>query len=348
MNKNVNPVGFAPQLSNRVGNCKGKEKTRKKQIFKKIIFLLIVFILAIFFGWGASRLTKILADFYYQRIVSEDHQLISAKARQQILEQKLKEIKPIRNRQVKDLVIEAKSAISVLIRPNLPKKILFEKKIDEKMPIASLVKLMTAYVVLKHYNLDYEIEISEQAILQPGTAGKLRVGQKLLVKDLVFPLLIESSNDAAFALAETIGQEEFVYLMNSEAKRLGLRDTYFANPTGLDPEKLTESISYSTLQDLVKFTKYLLNFDNNKLLWDVLSTKEIEIYGQTLINTNQLLNEIPGIVGGKTGWTLKAGGSLLLVFQIPQGYLINIILGSENRFSETKELKKWIYRAYKW
>jgi D-alanyl-D-alanine carboxypeptidase len=259
---------------------------------------------------------------------------------------KLKE-KELKEREL--LEIQSQAVISVLVRENQKPKILFEKNINKELPIASLVKLMTAHIVLRYYNLDYKIKISEDAILQLGDAGNLKRGQKLTVKELLFPLLIESSNDAAFALTETIGQEEFVYLMNSEAERLGLKNTFFINPSGLDPVIRTKKImNYSTIQDLVKFTKYLLNSDkyNNKLLlWDILSTEKIELYGQTLINTNELLNEIPGIVGGKTGWTSRAGGSLLLVLKVPDGYLINIILGAptkESRFEEMEKLINWI------
>jgi D-alanyl-D-alanine carboxypeptidase len=306
---------------------------KKRFILILIILLLFIFVLTFSFWW----IKKIEYETLKQTLTQE-----------KIIKKKFLTIESSSLKKEEALQIQAKGAISVLVRDNQESEIFFEKNINKKLPIASLVKLMTASVVLRYYDLNYKIEISEQAILQSGNAGNLKKGQKVSVKDLLFPLLIESSNDAAFALAETIGQEEFVYLMNSEAERLDLKNTFFANPSGLDFMDSTKPISHSTIQDLVKFTKYLLNDKNNNnlLLWEILSTKKIEIYGQTLINTNQLLNEIPEIVGGKTGWTPRAGGSLLLVLRVPEGYLINIILGastSESRFEEMKKLIKWTH-----
>ena len=165
--------------------------------------------------------------------------------------------------------------------------------------------------------------------------------------------------------------------MNNEANRLGLKNTFFINPSGLDPINPTKQINYSTVEDLVIFIKYLLK-NNNNLFWNILSTKEVELYEKKLVNTNKLLGEIPSIVGGRTGWTIMAGGSLILVLEVTEddedsassfhfdnnrkcdeasvsslfylnntcneGYLINIILGTptpESRFEEMKKMIKW-------
>ena len=301
---------------------------------KKIILILIILILFIsFFSYL----------FWLKKISNQEEAMLQMAYYQK----EIKEPKEPMVEIIKPLEINARGAISVLIKDNKEPQVLFEKNIDEKLPIASLVKLMTAHVVLEYYDLLYKTEISEQAVLQPGIAGRLKGGQRLSIKDLLFPLLMESSNDAAFALAETIGQEEFVYLMNYEAGRLGLKNTFFINPSGLDPlEQPNKPLNYSTARDLVKFTKHLLK--NNDLLWDILSTKEIELYGQRLVNTNQLLGEVPNIVGGRTGWTSMAGGSLLLVLRTSDGnYLINIILGAktlDSRFEEMKRLISWTYK----
>lgn len=243
---------------------------------------------------------------------------------------------------------ETKAAISILIRENRRgERVFFQKNINHKLPIASLTKLMTAYVTLRHYNLFDEIEISEQAILQSGNVGGLERGQKFLVRDLLYPLLIASCNDAAFALAEMIGEEKFVNLMNEEAERLGLKNSFFINSTGLDPVNFNQPTNYSTIEDLVQFTKHLLNFEQNDLLWDILSTREKDFYGKRLISTNQLLSKKGlEIKGGRTGWTPRASGSLILVLRDPRGYIINIVLGvsrPENRFKEMNKLINWIY-----
>ena len=301
----------------------------------KLKIFLIVFVLSLPF-W--------LEEFLFQQIITRNPEFLTAQANQLIFERKLEELRSIRIKDVEIFQIEAEAAISILIRSDQAPKILFKKNIDEKLPIASLVKLMTAHVVLEYYNLydlSQEVKISKEAVLQEEEFGKLKVGQIISVEHLLYPLLIESSNDASFALAEIIGQKEFVNLMNSEAERLGLKNTYFINPTGLDPNELTKPINSSTVRDLTKFAEYLLK---HNLIWEILSTEKINLYGQTLVNTNQLLGKIPGIIGGRTGWTLMAGGSLLLVLQVPEGYLINIILGAptpESRFEEMKKLIDW-------
>ena len=311
---------------------------------KKINYFLTAFLFSFLFFWGVNYLQKNLENFFFFQKAKTLQPLLAQTS--QGLEE---ELRSLRNWGIGDPEIQAKAVISVLITPEGDSKVLFKKNTDEKLPIASLVKLMTAYVVLEHYDLFHKVEISEQAILQIGDAGKLKAGQKMPVKYLLFPLLIESSNDAAYALAEIIGEEKFIFLMNSEAKRLGLKNTYFVNPTGLDEKEIN---NYSTVNDLAKFTKYLLNFNKNnrdELLWNILSTKEINLYGQTLVNTNQLLTKIPGIIGGRTGWTSRAGGSLLLVLQVPEGYLINIILGTptpESRFEAMEKLTTWLNKAY--
>jgi len=305
----------------------------------KLKIFLIAFILSLPFWWGINIGQENLEEFLFKREITSNSEILTARESHLTLEKKLS---------VKNLQIEAEAAISVLIRPDQTSMVLFEKNSDEKLPIASLVKLMTAHLVLKNYNLSQEVKISSEIVSQPEEFGKLKVGQTLSVKDLLYPLLIESSNDAAFALAEVIGQKKFVDLMNLEAEHLGLKNTYFANPTGLDPKKPAEPMSYSTARDLTKFAEYLLDHNN---IWEILSIAKINIYGQELINTNKLLNKIPGILGGKTGETPRAGGCFLLVLQTPKGYLINIILGSyfsESRFEEMKKLINWLNLAYNW
>lgn len=322
----------------------------------KFKIFLIAFILSLPFWWGINISQENLEEFLFQREITRNPEILTARAGHLILEKKFQESKPIRKRSVEDFHLsESEAAISVLIRPGQAPRILFEKNTDKKLPIASLVKLMTAYVVLEHYDLSQEIKISREAVLQQEEFGGLKVGQTISVEHLLYPLLIESSNDAAFALSEIIGQKEFVDLMNSEAERLALKSTYFANPTGLDPNEATEPISYSTVRDLVKFAEYLLgrnkiNDTANKLIWRILSNEKINLYGQELVNTNELLNKIPGIIGGKTGETPLAGKCLLLVIQAPKnkGFMVNIILNSENRFAEMKNLINWTRDAYEW
>lgn len=232
--------------------------------------------------------------------------------------------------------VSAKSAISVELSGYLEENILFEKSIDEKLPIASLVKLMTALVVLKSYNLDQEISISKSAMAQVGEQGELKEGEVLSVKNLLYITLIESSNRAAYALSEAVGKDEFVSLMNNESGNLGLEDTYFEDSTGLSDK------SYSTAEDLAKLSKHL--FLNYPLFREIIGLKEFNLYlpdgsiHHKIINTNELLGQNE-IIGGKTGYTYVAQGCFMAIQRkFPEKYIIHIILGAEDRVLEMKKL----------
>ena len=145
--------------------------------------------------------------------------------------------------------------------------------------------------------------------------------------------------------------------MNATAQEMNLANTYFFNPTGLEPEedKYTKDLNYSTAVDLANLTKELLK---ESLIWEILSTPTYSLYGPELKNSNDLLfdnsNGWQGkIIGGKTGYTEKAGGCMILVLSSPKnkGYLINVILGangSNDRFNEMKKMVEWVQQSYKW
>ncbi len=322
------------------------------------------------FWWGINLFEKNLNDFFFWREVSQNSQVLTA---QISFQEKSEDLKPFRDRRVEDLKLEAKSAISILVKNNGGEKILFEgeenrfssspfavarefeKDINRQLPIASLTKLMTALVVLENYDLSKEIKISEEAVAQEESLGSLEAGKTFSVKYLLYPLLMESSNDAAFALAddyEEMTEEKFVTLMNLTAQKLNLNDTFFINPTGLDPQEPEAKTNYSTVRDLSKLAEELLK---QPLIWEILSAPKYNLYGPALANTNELLFDESlswqaRIIGGKTGHTDKALGCMLLVLKAPanEGYLINVILGTNNRFGEMKKLVEWIDSAYKW
>lgn len=315
-----------------------------------IRLFLISFMVSLFFWWGVNFTGEELENFFFWREISQNPQIFTA---QLSLEKKLESLKPSRNKETEDLEIKAEGAISVLINSGGEDKILFQKEGSRKLPIASLSKLMTALIILENYNLSKEVEISKEAVSQESEFGNLKIGEKFSVKELLYPLLMESSNDAAYALAETIGEKEFVDLMNIKTADLGLEKTFFVNPTGLDPDNLSELTNYSTAQDLVKLSNYLLK--NQPIIWEFLKTKEFDLYlsdgvfHHKLNNTNELLGELPQI-GGKTGWTPQAKGCLLLVLNAPRnkGKMVSVILGSDDRFGEMKKLINWIDEAYYW
>jgi serine-type D-Ala-D-Ala carboxypeptidase (penicillin-binding protein 5/6) len=167
---------------------------------------------------------------------------------------------------------------------------------------------------------------------------------------------VESSNDAAAALAEVIGRGVFVELMNLEARELGLSNTYFFNPTGLDPDDPQGPVNYSTSKDLATLASYIIQ--TYPRIFDILVIAQQDLlqkgtFHHTMKSANELLSfegwPTP-IVGGKTGWTPLAKGCLVLVLKSPkdQGYLVNVVLGSDDRFSQMKTLVNWTYDSFLW
>jgi len=229
--------------------------------------------------------------------------------------------------------INAQSFISLKTNLLNEDKIVNQKNIDLKLPIASFTKLMTAIISLDNYNLSQNIFLTESANLQSPMKIDFKIGDNFTIKNYLYVMLIESSNKAAFALAEQIGEENFVNLMNQKAKEIGLKNTYFADPTGLSSKNV------STINDLVIFVKYIIK--NYPAIAEISTIKKYELLGFGEIeNTNQLLVDFPEIILSKTGFTNDAKGCLLIVLNNPKDsdYFINIILGSENRFLEMEKL----------
>jgi len=322
-----------------------------RKISPNLKFFLGSFFVSLPFWWGLNVGQKNLEDFLFWSQIVNRPQIFTA---QIVPEKKLIISKPVRNWQIENLKNEAKSGISVLVDNKGNQEILFDKDINEKLPIASLTKLITADIVLEHYDLSQIIEISHQAVVEEGNSGQFKIGETLTVENLLYSLLIESSNDAAEALTEVIGKDAMVDLMNLEVRAIGMENTRFFNPTGLEPDNPNVPINYSTTKDLATLVAYLLK-TNPKVL-EISTFSEYNLYSpegifhHKLKNTNELLGEFSGIIGGKTGWTPQAQGCLLLAIKAPKdrGVIINIILGSPDRFEEMKKLINWIGEAYQW
>ena len=259
---------------------------------------------------------------------------------------------PYKNQQVEESNIGAQSAISVWTNLSNEGKIVFDKNSQEKLPIASISKLMTALVAVENLDLSKEIKISGVAANQSKDPEPLKEGEIFYVKDLLYTMLIGSNNAASFAFSESIGTDKFIGLMNQKAKDLGLQNTSFANPIGFGSE------NFSTAGDLAKLAEYILRARPS--IFGITTMREFDLYtvdGQILhkiTNTDKLLNDTPDlaerVIGGKTGETPFAGGCLLSVVRAldGQGYLISVVLNTSNRFEETKKLVDWVDKSYQW
>lgn len=273
-------------------------------------------------------------------------------ANQEIKVESVDLFRPLSKDKINELNLESNNFLSVFIKDG-KEIILSEKKADEVIAIASLTKLMTAIIVLENYNLDDLIQISASAVATYGDAGNLQIGEIMTIRDLLYITLIESSNDGAEALAEKMGVSTFVYKMNEKAASLGMNNTWFINPSGLDEENL---YNFSTVNDLKKMVVYIL--ENHSLIAEILSLPEKELtshsgISRTIRNTNVLLKESDAYLWGKTGYTNRANGCLILIlnnFSINnnQGYVINIIAGADDKFGEARKLEQWLEESFIW
>ncbi|MDP2664692.1 MAG: serine hydrolase [bacterium] len=262
-----------------------------------------------------------------------------------------------RNTEVPYLSLETKAAFSLYVDGRGRTKILYAKNQDQPLPIASLSKLMSAFVVAEYFPPQEILTITKEAIAKEENTGNFRVGEKFFVKDLLHSLLIESSNDAAAALALSWGRETFLNAMNEKATSLGLKETFFVDEAGVDPNAPETDINVASAKDLSELTYHILT--NTPEVFEILGLSTYRLstsqgtFHHTVKTTNNLLisNGWPSkVLGGKTGWTPLAEGCLLLILEAPDqnGYVVNVILGAEDRFGQMKNLVDWTFQAYKW
>lgn len=239
-------------------------------------------------------------------------------------------------------------AKAVLLYDVQADRILFERSKNQKLPIASLTKVLTAVVVRERLVLDDVVTVPASAVRVDGIRQDLSEGEKIKVRDLLTLLLVSSSNDAGAALAENARTRglDLVALMNEKAVSLGMTDSHFLDPQGLNDG------AYSTAEDLVKIVVYATRYPE---LWDLMSKKEATVTSvdgkiHAVHNTDELLGVLPNLVGGKTGYTDGALGCLMLVVDIPDKHdtIISIVLGSPDRFDDSKRLVDWALKAYRW
>jgi D-alanyl-D-alanine carboxypeptidase len=233
--------------------------------------------------------------------------------------------------------ITAKAAI---IYDPLTKKILFEKNADERLPLASLTKLMAAEAVLSLGKNDESIQIT-QADLRPSGDWGLKVGETWKLSDLLTFGLVASSNDAMAAAASALGADAVDH-MNQRAKELGLTQTYFYNPTGLDLDLETAG-AYGSAHDVAILASNFLMQHAALFEATIAPSVSISSNNHTLEATSTAvpLLDIPGLIGAKTGYTDLAGGNLVAAVDLQVGHpLIIAVLGSthEGRFEDVKTL----------
>lgn len=220
-------------------------------------------------------------------------------------------------------------------------KILYAKNQNKRLPIASLVKVMTALIALEHKNMEDKFIVSQRAADMEPDKMLLIAREKLTLKELLAGIFLISANDAAEVIAEGANgsREEFIKLMNAKARQLGMKDTFFVNPTGLDEDA---NNSYSTAYDLAILTRFLIRrfpqvVDISKTVHIILPKTDTH-QDYDMYSGINLLTTYPGVIGFKTGYTPASGLTLITLARKDGHEVIGVLLGSEDRRDEAKEL----------
>lgn len=235
-----------------------------------------------------------------------------------------------------------------IVYDRISKSMIIGKNEDIKSAMASTTKIMTTIVILEKADLNEKVTVSAKAGGTGGSRLGLKRGDKASVRDLLYGLMLRSGNDAAVALAEHVGGsvKGFAELMNEKAIELGLTNTHFVTPHGLD-----DANHYTTALELAKLTDYAMD---NETFAKIVGTKSTTIYinnqSRQINNTNELLGVLNGVVGVKTGFTNNAGRCLVTETKRNNMDIITIVLGADTKKDRTKDsanLIEYTFSKYK-
>lgn len=292
-----------------------------------IIFLILIVLFEVFFFSSNEKygLLSPLPDFL---TVAKNSQASSLNLWEIDIEDQIPEFNP-----------PEITAASALVYDLTSKKTVYTKNPKDKLPFASLTKIMTAVIALENMKIDDKFMVKKADLVGENTMGLIE-GEKLSLKELLYGLLLHSGNDAAEVIASNFpkGRDAFIKAMNDKAKTLGIKDTNFTNPTGLEGD----GNQYSTAYDLMIMTNYALT--NFSLFSEIVQTTEYAISKSSshseyfLENETNLLTSYPGVKGVKTGYTTEAGLCLVTYLDYNGHKIIAVLLNSENRRDEMKQL----------
>lgn len=239
------------------------------------------------------------------------------------------------------------SARAILVKDLATETILYQKDAATPVPIASTTKIMTALVASGYFKSNSILTVHDGASIQGSKVGLFN-GEDLSFRSMLYGMLLNSGNDAAYAIAENYpgGTLGFVSAMNKKVGELDLKNTHFDNPAGFDSPK-----HYSSASDLAKITEEALK---DAQLSRIFATKETKIvsvdqkHQHNLFNLNKLLSDVSGVLGVKTGYTEEAKENLVTLIERDGHRVLLVVLGSDNRFGETTQLIDWTFTNFTW
>ena len=224
-------------------------------------------------------------------------------------------------------------------------RVLDSKNMNDRSLIASITKIMTAVITIESNKLDELVKVDDSILKSYGSGIYIQVGEEMLLKDMLYGLMLRSGNDAAVMIATYVAgsEEAFVKLMNDKAKKIGMKNTTFVNSSGLDN---TDSGNYSTAYDMALLTKYAMQYDEYR---EIVKTKEytVKTNYKTYVwhNKNKLLN-YDYVTGGKTGYTEKAGRTLVSTASRDDMNLIVVTIRDSDDWNTHIELYNYAFSNY--
>ncbi|MFC1711504.1 D-alanyl-D-alanine carboxypeptidase family protein [Patescibacteria group bacterium] len=224
--------------------------------------------------------------------------------------------------------------------------VIFSKNPDTSLLPASTTKIMTALVALDHWQVNNVLEVKN--VLQVGQTMKLVEGEKITVENLLYGLLVQSGNDAAYTLADNYpgGFDNFIKKMNEKSQELNLNSTFYLNPAGIEANG-----HLTTAHDLAILASYALK---NEMIAKIVAIPSITVTDVSfqiqheLNNINQLVGKVPGVKGVKTGWTENAGECLVSYIERDEKQVLIVVLNSQDRFVDTTALINWVFNNFSW
>ena len=254
------------------------------------------------------------------------------------------------DKQLKRPEFGAGAVIAVDLQTN---KILYDKNIHNRMAPASTTKIMTALVSSQHFAPGDSLYVVPSAMVGGSTMG-LSVGEKLTFRSLLYGMLLNSGNDAAYTIAANYpgGMPAFIAQMNKKVEQLNLNDTHFDNPAGFDyPTHFSSAYDLAIIAQQAILDPQLARVVSTKDTFvsdlEEGATSAAKLRTHYLRNLNKLLAE-DGVIGIKTGTTEKAGESFVGLVERGGNRVLTVVLNSPDRFTETKNLMDWVYQNYSW
>ena len=237
------------------------------------------------------------------------------------------------------------SAQSAVLIEAYSGRVLYEKNADEKRSMASTTKIMTALLAIESERLDEVVEVTQEMVQVEGSSIYLKPGDKLTLRSVVYGLLLESGNDAANVIALTLAgsQERFAEMMNERAAQLGMKNTNFVTPSGLDDEE-----HYTTAYDMALLGSVAMRNDEFAAIASQKSATVEFIEParkRTFYNHNRLLLELDGCNGVKTGFTKKSGRCLVSSCERDEILLIAVTLNAPNDWSDHKKMMEYGFQS---